>query len=158
MLKSGLIIGVVAFLLAIAGSFVSSLVCVPCWGLVAGLMAGYLGSQFDKPLTTGASAKAGAGTGAIGGAGGLLGQLVGGMANAAFVGPEYATGLVRKLGLAVPTPSPASYYAGSFGVACFLGVFALVLMAGFGAVGGLLWYQIAGKKAATSGMPPTPST
>lgn len=148
MLKSGLIIGVVMLVLSIGTTLITPL-CVPCLALLAGVVAGYLAGTFDKPLASGASAQVGAGAGAIGGVGALLGHLIGGAVNFALVGPQGAAELMGELGL--PTTSdPTAYYVGAIGGPCCLGLLEVLLMAGLGALGGLLWYQITGKSVAAS--------
>ena len=148
MLKSGLIVGGVSFVLTIIGGLVSLLLCGPCIALLAGVSTGYLAGVFDKPPDVGGSAKRGAGAGAIGGGLALAGHVLGGLANAVILGPEGATDVWRQLGIDLGTADPTTFYATSAGVACCLGVFDVLLMAGVGALGGLLWYQIAGKNMA----------
>jgi hypothetical protein len=151
MLKSGAITGAIAFVLAIGGSFLSAIICVPCWGLFAGLGAGYLGGLFDKPTSNGNAAKAGAGAGAIGGVGGFIGQIIGSLLNAAVVGPEASAEMLRQLGVTGADGSNvAAYYAGAFGTGCCLGLGAIALMAGLGALGGILWWQLSGKNSAAT--------
>lgn len=145
MTKAGLILGAVMLVLGIGGSLISP-VCVPCLAAVAGIGAGYLAGVFDKPLTSGGSAKVGAIAGAIGGAGALLGQIIGGILNSMLVDPQTVKDMMEQFGF------PTTYYDSSFvqlsqigGGVCF-GVLDIVLMAGLGALGGILWLQIAGKK------------
>jgi hypothetical protein len=147
MIKSSLIFGIIAFVLC-AGITLLSPLCVPCAAIFFGLGAGALAGVFDKPLSTGASAKKGALAGAFSGLGAILGQLVGAGVNAAIVGPETAQQLMQQFGLRVPTSGSfgPAYYFGAFGGACCIGLFDLLIMAGLGAVGGLLWWQIAGQK------------
>jgi hypothetical protein len=152
MLKSGLIVGGVTLLLAIGATLISP-ICVPCVALVAGLAAGYLGGMFDKPVGTGGSARTGAGAGAIGGLGALGGHLVGAVGNALILGPEGTARFVEQLGLP-SSGDPAQYYLTVFGSGCCLGLLEIALMAGLGALGGLLWYQTAGKNMAP---PPAPA-
>ncbi len=143
MIKAGLILGAVMLVLGIGGSLISP-ICVPCLALVAGIAAGYLACIFDKPLTSGGAAKAGAIAGAIGGAGALLGQIIGSILNSIWVDPQTVIDLMEQLGL------PAAYDPGMVritqigGGVCF-GLLDIVLMAGLGALGGILWQQIAGK-------------
>ncbi|MGH2521762.1 MAG: hypothetical protein ACRDH2_04580, partial [Anaerolineales bacterium] len=54
------------------------------------------------------------------------------------------------------SPDVATYFASSTVFACCIGVFDVLLMAGLGALGGLLWYQIVGQKG-TAGTPPAPT-
>ena len=151
MLKSGLIIGVVMIVLALGSTLVSPL-CAPCVALLAGLGAGYLAGVFDKPLASGASAKSGAAAGALGGIGAVIGGTLGGVGNMLIVGPDKTAALLRQMGLPADSSGP-SYYLGALGAPCCIGLFNVALMAGLGALGGILWYQISGKKATTPPMP-----
>jgi hypothetical protein len=136
--------------------FVPPLVCIPCLALFAGLGGGYLAGQFDRPGTGSLSARAGASAGAIGGVGALLAHLISGGVAAFTVGPEGAADLARQLGLDTGgAVNPAVYYGSALGSACCLGLFEIVLLAGLGALGGLLWYQITGKQNTP---PSTPAT
>jgi len=148
MIKAGLILGAVMLVLGIGASLISPM-CVPCLALAAGIGAGYLAGVYDKPRTSGNSAKVGAVAGTIGGAGALIGQLIGGILNATIVGPEGAAQLLRQLGL--PTVGDPTFYYLSFigGALCF-GVVDIVLMAAFGALGGILWQQFTGKSNSTT--------
>jgi hypothetical protein len=147
MVKSGLIIGILAFFSGLGITLLLPL-CVPCAAIFLGLAAGGLAGVFDMPLNTGAAAKTGALAGVIGGIGAILGQMIGAGVNAALVGPEQTQQLLRQFGMPVPSGVDygAAYYFGAFGSACCIGLFNLLLMAGLGAVGGLLWWQIAGQK------------
>lgn len=143
MVKAGLILGAVMLVLGIGGSLISP-ICVPCLAMAAGIGAGYLAGVFDKPLTSGGSAKVGAIAGAIGGAGALLGQIIGSILNSIWVDPQNVIDMMEQFNL------PAAYDPGMVritqigGGVCF-GLLDVVLMAGLGALGGILWYQIAGK-------------
>jgi LytS/YehU family sensor histidine kinase len=147
MLKSGLIAGGVTFVLALGFTLLSPL-CVPCLAFFLGLGAGYLAGVFEKPLDNGSSAKSGAVAGAIGGVGAIIGQMVGALLNAVIVGPEKAVKLVEQLGIPVATPNDfgAAYWVGIIGSGCCFGLLDVALMAGLGALGGLLWWQISGKQ------------
>jgi hypothetical protein len=151
MLKSSLIVGITALILS-AGITLLSPLCVPCVAIFLGLAAGGLAGVFDKPLAPGASARVGALAGALGGIGAILGQFIGAGINAALVGPELAQQLLRQWGFRAPSGGDfsAAYYLGVFGSACCVGLLDLALMAGLGAVGGLLWWQMAGQKRAAS--------
>ncbi|MEJ2560830.1 MAG: hypothetical protein P8186_32340, partial [Anaerolineae bacterium] len=61
-----------------------------------------------------------------------------------LLGPEQTADILRQLGL--PASGDAStYYAALIGGSCCFGLFEVLLMAGVGALGGLIWYQIRGK-------------
>jgi len=158
MLKSGLIIGGLTLLLATLFGFLFPL-CVPCLALALGAGAGYLAGQFEKPGETRRAAGVGAGAGAIAGVGALIGHVVGGLINAVITGPEGSARLLEQLGIDVGNTSgnPVAFYGGALAVGCCFGVLDIALMAGLGAVGGLLWYQMTGKNQA-GGMPAAPGT
>ena len=146
MIKAGLILGAVMLVLGIGGSLLSPL-CVPCLAIAAGLGAGYLACVYEKPLTSGSSAKAGAIAGAIGGAGALLGQITGSILNAVLIDPESMMRTLEQLGLPAVS-DPNFYYISQIGGGVCFGIIDIVLMAGLGALGGILWQQIAGKNTA----------
>jgi hypothetical protein len=146
MLKSGLIFGLVALLFS-AGAALLSPLCVPCLALFLGLGAGFVAGVFDKPADNGTSTKSGALSGVIGGVGALVGQLIGAVINGVFMGPEGIARLLEQLGLP-GNGSAGGYWAGLFASGCCLGILDIALMAGLGALGGILWWQISGKKNA----------
>jgi hypothetical protein len=155
MRRSGLIAAAVMLVLTIGTTLISPY-CVPCLAILVGLGAGALAGMFDKPADSGACAKSGAAAGAIGGVGAILGHLVGGVINAALVGPETAARVLGQFGYSTGTMTPEVYYGFTFGAACCIGLFDVLLMAGVGALGGLLWWQSAGKPAANppAALPP----
>lgn len=155
MLKSGLIIGGVMLVLAIGASLLSP-ICVPCLALFAGLGAGYLAGMFDKPSLQNIGVRSGASAGAIGGVGALIGQLIGGGINAVVVGPEGAQQFMQQIApdLATGSTNSAAYYFGVFGSACCIGLFNVAIMAGLGALGGLLWWNMTGKNQGGMSAPP----
>ncbi|MCC7360886.1 MAG: hypothetical protein IT317_15495 [Anaerolineales bacterium] len=154
MTKAGLIIAGVMLVLGTVAAWLQPLLCVPCLALFAGIGGGYLAGQFDKPGAGNLAAKAGAGAGAIGGVGALLAHLIGGAITMFTVGQQNAQIIAELLGTGSnPADNPAAYYGGAFGAACCLGLFEVALLAGLGALGGLLWYQITGKKTGAPGAP-----
>ncbi len=144
MIKAGLILGAVMLVLGIGGSLISP-VCVPCLAVIAGIGAGYLASVFDKPLTSGGGAKVGAVAGAIGGVGALLGQIIGSILNSVLVNPQAVMEMMEQLGFPTTYYDPTLIQISQIGGGVCLGVLNIVLMAGLGALGGILWQQIAGK-------------
>ena len=146
MIKSALIIGLAALALAVGASLISPL-CVPCLALFAGLAAGYLTGTFEKPSSNANAAKRGTLAGVIGGIGALLGQAIGAAINASMVGPDQALELMRQWGFDTQFSGDyeTSYWLALAGSACCMGILDVVLMAGLGALGGLLWWQITGK-------------
>jgi hypothetical protein len=153
MVKSGLIVGGITLVLGIIGGLIFPIVCIPCTALFAGVGAGYLAGQFEKPANTSDSAKRGAGAGAIGGVGAVLAHLITGVGSAVMLGPGGANDMLKTLGIPLSsTGDPTTFYAGAVGGACCFGLFEVVLMAAVGALGGLLWYQLTGRNVA----PPAP--
>lgn len=148
MVKAGLILGAVMLILGIGGSLITP-ICVPCLAILAGVGAGYLAGVYEKPLTSGDSAKAGAIAGVIGGAGALLGQIVGGVINATTVDLQDAMDLLEQFGLPT-TYDPNLFFISQIGGGVCLGLLDIVLMAGLGALGGILWQQIAGKNGSNT--------
>jgi hypothetical protein len=155
MQKAGLIVGGVMLILGTICAVIVPILCVPCVALFAGIGAGYLAGQFDRPPTSGAAAQKGAGAGAIGGIGAVLAHMAGGIFNGFVIGPEGSVQFLRDLGIEVGSSAadPVGFWTGTLGMACCLGIFEVALMAGVGALGGFLWYQMTGSK----GAPATPA-
>jgi hypothetical protein len=156
MLRSGLIIGAVMLVVGGILAFLFPL-CVPCVALLAGAGAGYLTGLWDRPADNGQSIQRGAGAGAIGGVGALIGHLAGAGAAAAMLGPQAATDMMRQFGLDTGTgvdTSPVAFYGGALATGCCFGLFEVALMAGLGALGGMLWWQMTGSKGSAGSMTP----
>ncbi len=153
MVRAGLILGAVALVVA-AGATLLSPLCAPCISVFLGLAAGYAAGTFDKPPSSSATSKAGAIGGAIGGIGAILGQIIGAVINSSIVGPEGLQKIYETFG--IPTASMdlgRTYWIGVVGGTLCFSVIDIVVMAGFGAVGALLWWQTTGKNA----NPPAPT-
>ena len=151
MIKSGIIVGVIALILVlVSGLFLPWL--APCWGILLGLVVGYLAGVFDKPGTSGDSAKKGAIAGLIAAAFALVGGLISGVINSLTVNPQDLADLYEMLGVDFPAVDQASIWLGQLGMACCLGLVNFALLAGLGAAGGALWWQFSGRKH----IPPTP--
>jgi hypothetical protein len=148
-LQAGLIVGFIALVVALGATLISPL-CTSCLALFLGLGAGFLAGVFDKPLNNNESAKSGSLAGVMGGIGATIGQMAGTAANAMIMGPEGATDFVRQLGLPASDPSAfaSGYWGGLIASACCFSVLNIALMAGLGALGGLLWWRTTGKKSA----------
>jgi hypothetical protein len=146
MIKSGLITAAVNLVLLTIVGWLFAL-CGPCLAIFIGLGAGYLAGLFDKPATNNLAVRAGAGAGAIGGVGAIVGHLIGGSITMLITPPEQAAAIYRSLGIDIDVSNTAAYYAGGFGTACCFGIVGLALMAGLGALGGMLWYRMSGQSA-----------
>ena len=148
MKKSGLIAGIVALLFSFGAAISISPICVPCLAVVLGLLAGYLTGVFEQPGDQNQPIKAGALAGLLGGIGMLFGQILGAVFNAVMIGPEGIARMLSRMGFFVGGPAQiAEYYwtVITIGTACLV-VFDAVLMSGFGALGGLLWWNMNGYK------------
>jgi hypothetical protein len=149
MIKAGVILAVVALIIAIGVTLLLPY-CTPCSAIVLGLAGGYLAGVFDKPNAQNGATKSGAIAGAIGGVGGLLGQMIGAVINGLVVGPEKAAQIsgpiIESLGLPAGTLDSSSYWLSTIGINCCLGLVGIGIMAGLGALGGLIWWSTTGKK------------
>ena len=154
MIKSGLIAGTLALVIAVIATYFSPL-CTPCVSLVIGLGAGYLAGMFDKPTIKNAATRAGALGGAIGGIGAIIGQIIGTVINVVMLGPEGSAQLFRSLGLQVEggTTFTNGYWVGIIGGAVCFSILDIALMAATGALGGIIWWQTSGKNRKVSMQP-----
>ena len=152
MKKSALIFALVAFVLIIGVSLITPL-CTPCMAILVGAAAGYLAGVFDKPITKPAAVKAGALAGLLAGIGAILGQIVGSIINSATVGPEGAEQLMRQFGLNTGGDYATSYWIAMVASTICFGLLNLAIMAGMGALGGMLWNSFNNK---TVTPPPPP--
>lgn len=149
MLKSGVIFAFVALFLGLGLTLISP-ICIPCLAIFLGLAAGYVANVFDKPTLQNKAVKAGALAGVLSGLGSLVGQIIGQGINMALVGPGGMSEIYRQLGIQVSGDMETIYYAGQIGLGCCVGIIALGIMAGLGALGGVLWWSVAGQKAAAA--------
>ena len=124
-----------------AGGLLFTAAFVPCLAILAGVASGFLAGQFDQPETSRLAARAGAGAGALGGIGALLAHLLGAIIYLTVSRAAEASG------------DPLAFSWGGISFAGCSGLFEVVLMAGVGALGGLLWYQITGKNNGSAGTP-----
>jgi hypothetical protein len=148
MMKAGLIGAAIGFVLALGGALVFSLLCNPCAAVFIGLGAGILAGVYATPSSSGGAAGEGAKAGAIASVGNLLGQMVGTVVTVLIVPPEVATQMAvelgREWGVVIEDPAvyESLYRPIQLGGGCLCGLFGVLLGAGLGAVGGLLWHQI----------------
>ncbi|MBT3336757.1 MAG: hypothetical protein HN855_01435 [Anaerolineae bacterium] len=149
MKKSGLIIGGIGFVFSLAVTLLSPIL-LPCITPILGIAAGYMADIFDLPLLKSDAIKKAAKAGALGGVGMLVGQVIGAIINGVAVGPEGVVMVLSSFG--IPAGSPAAlakyYWTMMFvGTAC-ISLFNIALMAGLGALGGLIWWEANGKEKA----------
>lgn len=147
MVKSGLIMGAVMFVLALGVSLISPL-CAPCIAVFVGLGAGYLACVFDKPLVSSDGLKKGAIAGAIAGGLGLIGQMI-----AAFVNTNAVTAEQINQILGQEFYNQQSLQMVQLGAGLCLGLFNILLMVGLGVAGAAIWNSMHGSKQMST--PPT---
>jgi len=148
MKRSALIAGGIGLFFSFGAAAGISPICVPCLTVVFGLLAGYLAGTFDKPTDQNRSVRAGALSGLLGGVGMLLGQAIGAILNSVLIGPEGTARMLAQMGLFAGGPAQIAqlYWIVIILSTLFLAASDIVLMAGFGALGGLLWWKMSRSK------------
>jgi len=150
MTSTSLLGALATFVLALGLTLISPL-CLPCVAVMAGLTVGYMATNVDRPpysqMVTGPAAIAGL----FAGFGMLLGQMAGTGINTMLVGPQGVGEILSQIGVDAGVNMEAGYYGGVIAGICCIGVLNLALSAGFGVLGGQLWWQVVGK----SQPPPT---
>ncbi len=140
MIKAGIIVGFIAMFFAVGVALLSP-VCVPCVALLLGIAAGFLGGMFEKPAEGKETTRVGGLAGLISGIGIALGQLIGAIVNSQLVGPDGAAEMMRNFGLQGGGAGAFenSYWVGVVASTVCFGLLDIVLMAGLGVVGALMW-------------------
>jgi hypothetical protein len=154
MVKSGLILGAISFVLVLGFAVLLTPFCAPCLGLVLGLAAGYFAGVFDKPINSGESIKKGGIAGVIAGALGFIGGFIGGVINGAMLNPSSVESFTKVIGINNFNISQAQIWTYQLVFAVCVGLFNVVWMAILGIAGGALWYQIKGKNQTMTVLPP----
>ncbi len=147
MKKSGFIIGGIALVFSLAVTLLSPFL-LPCITPILGIAAGYMAGVFELSPTKTDAIKSATKSGLLGGIGMLVGQVIGAVLNGLLVGPEGVVQVLSSLGLSAGSPAyiAKSYWLFMFiGTAC-ISLFNIVLMAGLGALGGLIWWQFSGRE------------
>ena len=154
MYKSGLIFGAVMFIAALVITLFVPY-CVPCVALLIGLAAGYVAGVFGKPIDQPGATRSGAIAGAVAGGGVILGEMIGAVINAVMVGPEKITQILQQFGFPSTQMTSGEYWAAQLGINCVIALVSVALMAGLGALGGLIWWSATGKKEVLPPVPPS---
>ena len=149
MFTSGLIIAAVALILVLGGTLLLP-ICTPCIALFLGAVSGFLTPHFEKTPEKPRAVTRGAYSGAIAGIGAFLGQAIGATINAVLVGPSGAADIARSFGFQAFSGFDSGYWIGMVASTVCISVFNVLLMAGMGALGGLLWWQFIGRENASS--------
>jgi hypothetical protein len=153
MYKSGLIFGAVMFVLALVITLILPY-CVPCAALLVGLAAGYVAGVYLKPAEQNLATRSGAIAGAVAGIGVILGEMIGAVINGATVGPEKIMQIFQQFGINTGFQmTTTEYWASQLGINFCISLVSVILMAGLGALGGLIWWNSKGKQQI---LPPSP--
>jgi hypothetical protein len=153
MIRSALILGAVSFLYMLVTSVAQS-VCAPLLAIVLGLAAGALAVVFDKPKVMTKAVVSGALAGLLASLGAIAGSVAGlAIRIFAIFGPNTFVDIIPNPSGAVYTQSDLN--TGLFVVFCCCISSVFALMAGSGALGGFLGFQLKKPKPAP---PPTPSS
>jgi hypothetical protein len=142
MIKSGLIVGAILFLLVLIAASVISPLCAFCLPIFAGLGAGYLTGVFDKPAPEDV-VKRGAIAGTIAGGIAIFAQVLAAVINSLVL---QSTGFNPAAIFGGEAIDPMTIWVGQFFAAFCVGLLNVGLMAGFGALGGLLWRNQAARQ------------
>jgi hypothetical protein len=144
MTSISLIGALAAFVIGLGLTLLSPL-CLPCVAVMTGLVMGYMAANADQPHESRLVNTPAAITGVFAGFGLLLGQMAGSAINTLLIGPQGMGDILTQFGLESTVGVEAGYYSGVVGSICCIGVLNLALSAGFGVVGGQLWWQMVGK-------------
>ncbi len=136
-LKYGLIVGAVAFVLAMCVTFAIG-ICGPLVGILAGLGAGFLAAREVQAPTKGDGARVGAIAGGIAGAFTALGQILAGIGTLLFLLQTEATPLLGQLPQAGDSAGQIGYWLGGMGFGVCFGFIGLIVAALCGAGAGYL--------------------
>jgi len=153
MIKSGIIVGAIAFVYLFVTSIAMGL-CTPFEAIILGLLAGALAVIFDKPQVANKAVLSGGVAGLIAGILGVVGNVIGTLIKTYVIfTPETVNSLAGQItGMGSSAfNSTSSTFSTIFSLGCCT-ILDLVLLAGLGALGGFLWFQFRMKNNA----PPPP--
>lgn len=140
MIKAGLIGAVLGFIFVMSLTLVSPF-CTPCLTPLLGLGIGYLAGWFDRPPKLEASLSVGAVAGSISGVAALLGQMLATVVNGVLITNWKELPLfMSDLGLPQVLDT-GQYWQTTLMANAFCSLINLVLMAGLGVIGGMIWFQ-----------------
>jgi hypothetical protein len=153
MIKSGLIVGAIAFVYLFVTN-VSMALCTPFEAIILGLLAGVLAVAFDKSQVANKAALSGGVAGFIAAIFAVIGNVAGNLVKTYVVfTPEAISSVANQLTGTEASAFDSTFSAIStfFSLGCCV-ITDLVLMIGLGALGGYLWFRYKNKNAA----PPPP--
>jgi MFS family permease len=142
MIRAGFL-GAIAGLIYITSLTLLSPFCTLCLTPILGIGVGYLAAHIDKPARPEASLSRGGLAGSITGIGVLIGQMLATVVNGILItNSEGLPIFVRQMGLAqLFITDPDEYWQAIITTSSFCSLINLVLIAGLGALGSLIWYQ-----------------
>jgi hypothetical protein len=146
MIKAGLLGAILGFIYVMGITLISPF-CTLCIAPLLGIGVGYLAGYIDKPLKLEASLSSGGIAGGMTGFAALLGQMLAAVVNAILVTNwQELLNFVRDLGI-VQVPTSVEYWQMTLTTNSFCSLLNLLLIAGLGIVGGLIWFQRQNKQA-----------
>lgn len=142
MIKAGLIGAVLSFILVMSLSLLSPF-CTLCLTPLLGVAVGYLAGWFDTPSEPTRSLSRGGLAGGLAGVGALGGQMLATVVNGILItNSEELPAMLAELGLSQFLITDTSeYWQATLTVSAFCSAFNLVIIAGLGALGGLIWFR-----------------
>ena len=145
MVRSGLILGIIAFIYLLVTNVVM-VICTPFEAVCIGILAGALAGILDKPANRKTAIIRGAIAGLIAGIGGILGNLAGqAIRDTGVITPQTITNLTNQLGGQTTIENLSTYTTLGVLICCLAAD--LVLVPASGALGGLIWWMLKGKRA-----------
>ncbi|MEM7343236.1 MAG: hypothetical protein AAF485_03265, partial [Chloroflexota bacterium] len=149
MIKSGLI-GAAAGFVYVSTLTLVSFLCTLCFTPLLGLAVGWLAAHFDRPQESGVSATKGFMAGGITGAGVVIGQMMASVINATLItNSEQWPRLMEELPIIMEQLGSAEfamlnaeqYWQTTLTLNAVFSFVNLFIIAGLGAIGGIIWFQ-----------------
>jgi hypothetical protein len=142
MIKAGAIGAVIGFIYIMSLSLLSP-ICTLCFTPLLGLGVGYLAGWFEKLADVRASLSRGTIAGGITGLGVVVGQMMATVVNGILVtNSDRIPALMNEVGLSqFVITNNDEYWQSILVFNSFCSLFNLALVAGLGAVGGMIWFQ-----------------
>jgi hypothetical protein len=141
-IKAGLIGAVAGFIYVMSLTLLSPF-CTLCFTPLLGIGVGYLAGRFDTPQKSETSLYRGGIAGGITGFAVMIGQMLATVVNGILVtNSEQLPNLLQEFGLSELILSDSNqYWQTTLTANSVCSVFNLFIIAGLGAVGGMIWFQ-----------------
>ena len=142
MIKAGLLGSIVGFIYVMSLTLLSPF-CTLCFTPLWGVGVGYVAGWFDKPASMESVVGRGIAAGLMTGLGVVLGQMLAALVNGILVtNSKQLPLLMKEIGLSeFIVTNPNDYWQATLTVNSFCGIFNFALLAGLGALGGMLWFR-----------------